>query len=126
MGVGNITLSDKTSSGADSLAQVGDNSYIVDSSTQLDFGGANIDTSTKVSMGLQGNEVQSLANMMSNAIGAVSEVANQSARVATSVANKSGGSDIMGFIKDNATYIAIGAIALIAFLNIDKFKRIVK
>ena len=126
MGVGNITLSDKTSSGADSLAQVGDNSYVVDSSTQLDFGGANIDTSTNVSMGLQGNEVQSLANMMSNAIGAVSEIANQGVRATTSMANKSGGSDIMGFIKDNANYIAIGAIALIVFLNIDKLKRIVK
>lgn len=124
MGVGNISLSDKTSSASDSLAQVGDNSYIVDSSTQLDFGGANIDTSTKINMGLQGNEVSALAGMMQNAIGAVSEVASQSAKVANNVANKESG--IVSFAKENSMYIIMGAVALVALFNIDKIRKVIK
>lgn len=124
MGIGNISLSDQTNSNSDSLAQVGDNSYIVDSSTQLDFGGANIDTSTKINMGLQGNEVSALAGMMQNAIGAVSEVASQSARVANNVANKESGA--VSFAKENAIYLIGGAIALIALFNVDKIRKAIK
>lgn len=124
MGIGNISLSDQTNSSSDSLAQVGDNSYIVDSSTQLDFGGANIDTSTKINMGLQGNEVGALAGMMQNAIGAVSEVASQSARVANNVANKESGA--ITFLRENSMYLIVGAIALIALFNLDKIRKAIK
>lgn len=124
MGVGNISLSDQTSSKSDSLASVGDNSYIVDSSTQLDFGGANIDTSTNVSVGLQGGEVSALAGMMQNAIGAVSEVASQSARVANNVATQESG--VTTFLRENAAYIVAAAIAVIALLNLDKIRKAIK
>lgn len=124
MGIGNVSLSDQTNSNSDSLAQVGDNSYIVDSSTQLDFGGANIDTSTKINMGLQGNEVGALAGMMQNAIGAVSEVASQSARVANNVANKESGA--ITFLRENSMYLIVGAIALIALFNLGKIRKAIK
>lgn len=124
MGIGNISADLSAKSGSSGTASVGDNSYIVDSSTSLDFGGANVDSSTNISMGLQGNEVQSLNNMFQNAIGAVAEVANQSARVANNVANKESG--IVSFAKENATYLIVGAIALIALFNIDKIRKAIK
>ena len=116
---GNIDLGGTSQSDASGTASIGDNSYIVDSSTQLDFGGANIDTSTTI--GLQGNEVQALSNMMQNAIGAVAEVSNQSARVANNVANKQ--SEVMSFFRENALYIIGGIAGVVILLNWSKIKK---
>lgn len=115
---GSIGSGDATASSS-GTASVGDNSYIVDSSTQLDFGGANIDTSTTI--GLQGNEVTALTNMMQNAIGAVAEVSNQSARVANNVATKENG--FVTFLRENAMYLIGGAVGIVILLNFKKIKK---
>ncbi|MDE7235050.1 MAG: hypothetical protein K2N45_00285 [Helicobacter japonicus] len=116
---GNIDLGGNAAATANGQASIGDNSYIVDSSTQLDFGGANIDTSTTI--GLQGNEIASLTNMMQNAIGAVAEVSNQSARVANNVATKE--SEVGSFLRQYGLYVIGGIAGIVVLLNWSKIKK---
>lgn len=119
-----LDMSGETSSTAGGGARVGDNSYSVDNSSRIDMSGANVDTSTKISVGLQGDDVAALGGMFENAIGAVSAVATQSAKVANNIANKENAA--VSFIKENATYLISGAIALIVLFNFNKIKRAIR
>lgn len=115
-----LDMSGETSSTAGGGARVGDNSYSVDNSSRIDMSGANVDTSTKISVGLQGEDVTALAGVMQNALNTARGVAS----VANNIANKEGAAAT--FFKENATYLIGGAIALIVLFNFNKIKKAIR
>lgn len=115
-----LDMSGETSSTAGGGARVGDNSYSVDNSSRIDMSGANVDTSTKISVGLQGEDVTALAGVMQNALNTARGVASVAQNIATQE------NAAVAFFKENATYIISGAIALVVLFNFGKIKKAIR
>lgn len=136
-----LNMSGETKSVAGGGAEVGDNSYSVDTSSRIDMSGANIDTSTAI--GLQGQDLYytmgAVDNIttkafggLNNALNAITSVVNNSTinenaqkqkeiAIAKIGAESSVGNSISKILQQNSILI-IGGVGIIVFWLLNKQK----
>lgn len=134
-----LDMSGETSSTAGGGAKVGDNSYSVDTSSRIDMGGANIDTST--SIGLQGedlyytmgafdnittkalkgidNALNTITNVVSSNTLSEATSAQKEIALARLKVESSAGNSIIKILQQNAILV-IGGIGIIIFWLLNK------